>query len=144
MYHYNNIYVYMLRTRITNINTLYFKRARLPRRLSTIDRSSSFCNRCSAKISRTTVLLYCKLSGPKEFDEFTSEEKRDSVISVAVSEKVVDNETLRNVFGIDMSRASTLLKQLVGDGTLCQIGPGGRWSKYVLSVELNRRLNDES
>ena len=84
------------------------------------------------------------LSGPKEFDEFTSEEKRDSVISVAVSEKVVDNETLRNVFGIDMSRASTLLTQLVGDGTLCQIGPGGRWSKYVLSVELNRRLNDES
>ena len=54
----------MLWTHIININTVYFKRAMLPRHLSTIDRSRSFCNRCSAKISRTTALLQLQALKP--------------------------------------------------------------------------------
>ena len=57
----------MLWTHIIDINTVYFKRARLPRRLSTIDGSRSFCNRCAAKISRIAPYYNCKLSGPNEF-----------------------------------------------------------------------------
>ncbi len=111
-----------------------------------IDRLLSISRRYSLPSPRFRNLggsFSVTLSGPKNFEEFTLQEKRDSVIAIAVTEKMLDNECIREIFRIDMSKASTLLKQLTNEGTLQQIGSGGRWSKYALSQELDRRLNDE-
>ncbi len=79
------------------------------------------------------------LSAPKEYEDYTPEEKRLTVLVLLILEQEIDNEGLRNAFGVDSGKASTLLKLLVEEGMLRRIGPP-KFARYRLSEELHRKV----
>ncbi len=80
------------------------------------------------------------LSAPKAYEEYSPEEKKLSVLILLVLETTVDNESIRNAFGIDLTKASTLLKSLVEDGLLVRVGNSTRYAKYTLSSEWKLKI----
>ena len=80
------------------------------------------------------------LSGPKNFDEFSPEEKRLSVLVMLILEDTVDNEGVRNAFDIDTLRASTLIKALVEDGVIRSTTRSRKYARYQLSEEYRQRV----
>jgi predicted HTH transcriptional regulator len=80
------------------------------------------------------------LSGPKNFDAFTPEEKRLSVQVMLILEDTVDNEGVRNAFDIDTLRASTLIKSLVEDGVIRSTTKSRKFARYQLTQEYRQRI----
>lgn len=80
------------------------------------------------------------LSAPKEYEQYTPEEKRLTVLVLLILEQEIDNESLRNVFNIDSSKASTLLKLLAEDGVIRRTGPSMKFARYRLTEEYHNRV----
>ena len=80
------------------------------------------------------------LSAPKAFEEFTPEEKRLMVIILAIMQEKIDNESVRNCFGISSEKASTLIKALITDKVL-QLGSRSRkYAKYILTESYREKI----
>jgi ATP-dependent DNA helicase RecG len=79
------------------------------------------------------------LSAPKAYENYLPEEKKLTVLILLIIENTIDNESIRNSFGIDLIKASTLLKSLVEDGLIVKTGIG-RYAKYILSPEWKRKI----
>jgi DNA-binding MarR family transcriptional regulator len=63
-----------------------------------------------------------------------------TVLLLLLMEGNVDNKSLRNAFGIDLSKASTLLKSLVEDNFIDRIGKSAKFAKYALSQEWKKKI----
>ena len=73
------------------------------------------------------------LSAPKAYEEYSPVEKRLTVFILLLLEQEIGNESLRNVFGIDVTKASTLLKELVKDGVIYRTTKSMRFATYRLT-----------
>ncbi len=73
------------------------------------------------------------LSAPKAYEEYTPFEKRLTVFILLLLEQEVENESLRNVFGIDVTKASTLLKELVKEEIIYRTTKSMRFASYRLT-----------
>lgn len=82
------------------------------------------------------------LSAPKEYEDYTSDEKRLTVLVLLILEQELDNESLRNVFSIDAGKASTLLKLLVEEGMIRRTTQSMKFAKYKLSEDFRRKVWD--
>lgn len=80
------------------------------------------------------------LSAPKAYAEFTPEEKRLMVIILAIMQDNVDNESIRNCFGISSEKASTLIKSLIADKTLQVSSRSRKYAKYTLTELYRERI----
>ena len=80
------------------------------------------------------------LSAPKDYEDYTSLEKRLTVIVLLLHENEIGNESLRNVFSIDVGKASTLLKLLVEGGIVRRTTPSMKFAKYKLTEEFHQKL----
>ncbi len=70
------------------------------------------------------------LSAPKSYEEFSPEEKRLTAIILLIMENQLDNERIRNAFGINQSQASTLLKSLAEEGIIRTVSKSRKFAKY--------------
>lgn len=75
------------------------------------------------------------LSAPKAYEEYTPEEKKMTVIILLLLEQEIDNESLRNAFGVDATKASTLLKELVGEGIILRKTKSMKFARYRFTDE---------
>lgn len=73
------------------------------------------------------------LSAPKTFEEFTPEEKRLMVIILAIMHEKIDNESVRNCFGISSEKAGTLIKSMLSSKILQINSQSRKYAKYVLT-----------
>ena len=73
------------------------------------------------------------LSAPKAFEEFNPEEKRMMVIILAIMQEKIDNESVRNCFGISSEKASTLIKSMIADNVLQLSSRSRKFAKYTLT-----------
>ena len=80
------------------------------------------------------------LSAPKAYEEYSPEEKKLTVLILLIMESTIDNESVRNAFGIDLNKASTLLKSLVEDELLVRVGNSTRYTKYMLSLKWKQKI----
>lgn len=80
------------------------------------------------------------LSAPKEFEEFTPEEKRFMVIILAIMHDQVDNQSIRNCFGISSEKASTLIKAMVTDNILQASSFSRKYAKYILTGQYKEKF----
>lgn len=80
------------------------------------------------------------LSAPKEFEEFTPEEKRLMIIILAAIQGKIENESVRNCFGITSEKASTLIKAMVADKVLQSSSPSRKFAKYILTETYHEKI----
>jgi ATP-dependent DNA helicase RecG len=80
------------------------------------------------------------LSGPKRYDDFTPEEKRLTVLILLIMEKAIDNESLRNAFEIDASRATTLIKALVDENVVEPTTKSRKYAQYKLTEQYHDKI----
>lgn len=80
------------------------------------------------------------LSAPKAFEEFTPVEKRSMVIILAIMQEKIDNESVRNCFGISSEKASTLIKSLITDKVLQVSSRSRKYAKYVLTESYREKI----
>lgn len=80
------------------------------------------------------------LSAPKEFEEFTPGEKRLMVIILAIMHEAIDNESVRNCFGVSSEKASTLIKSLVADKVIEPNSQSRRFAKYILTKHYHEKI----
>lgn len=80
------------------------------------------------------------LSAPKAFEEFTPEEKRLMVIILAIMQEKIDNESVRNCFGISSEKASTLIKSLITDKVLQLNTQSRKYAKYILTDSYREKI----
>lgn len=80
------------------------------------------------------------LSAPKAYEEYSPEEKKLTILILLIMESTLDNESVRNAFGIDLNKASTLLKSLVEDNFIEKVGKSSRYAKYTLSQEWKQKI----
>ena len=87
------------------------------------------------RISFTAIL-----SGPKQFDDFTPQEKRLTVLIVLIIESAIDNESLRNAFNISSEKAGTLIKAMVEDKIIQPTTKSRKYAKYVLTENYREKI----
>lgn len=80
------------------------------------------------------------MSAPKSYEDYTPEEKRLTVLVLLILEQEIDNESLRNVFSIDITKASTLLKLLTTEGVIKRTTSSMKFARYRLTDEYHRRV----
>ncbi len=80
------------------------------------------------------------LSAPKAFEEFTPEEKRLMIIILAIMQEKIDNESIRNCFGISSEKASTLIKSLLTDKILQVSSRSRKYAKYILTETYREKI----
>lgn len=80
------------------------------------------------------------LSAPKAFEEFTSEEKHLMVIILLIMQETVDNESVRNCFGISSEKSGTLLKAMVAEHTIMPSSRSRKYAKYVLTENYREKI----
>ncbi|MGE3320302.1 MAG: ATP-binding protein [Candidatus Berkiella sp.] len=80
------------------------------------------------------------LSAPKSYEEFSAEEKRLMIIILAIMQETVDNESVRNCFGISRDKASTLIKAMVADKILQPNGQSKKFAKYVFTKSYREKI----
>ena len=80
------------------------------------------------------------LSAPKAYEEYSPEEKKLTVLILLLMESEIDNGSIRNAFGIDLNKASTLLKSLVEDDFIVRVGNSTRYAKYMLSLQMKQKI----
>ena len=87
------------------------------------------------KISADQKSFKIVLSAPKDYESYSPAEKRLTVMILLLLEQEIDNESIRNAFGIDSGKASTLLKDLVQEGVVVRTTKSMKYAKYKLSRE---------
>ena len=80
------------------------------------------------------------LSAPKEFENFTVEEKRLMVIILLIMQDQVDNERVRNCFSISSEKASTLIKAMVVEKILQPSGLSRKYAKYIFTEQYREKI----
>lgn len=75
------------------------------------------------------------LSAPKSYDAFTVQEKKQMIIILAIMQGSLDNESVRNCFGISIGQASTLIKAMMADNVLYSTSLSRKYAKYVLTQQ---------
>ena len=73
------------------------------------------------------------LFGPKPYEELPPDQKRMSIISLLVIEKIVDNDLIRNYFNITAAQAGTIIKAMVEDGVIEATSQSRKFAKYRLT-----------
>lgn len=79
------------------------------------------------------------LSAPKSYDDFSPDEKRLMVMILLLMNNSIDNESLRNCFGITSDKAGTLLKSMVEDKIIKNTSVSRKYAKY----EFTKRYRDK-
>jgi ATP-dependent DNA helicase RecG len=82
------------------------------------------------------------LSAPKQYEEFTPEEKRLMIIILVIMNNTVDNESVRNVLGISREKASTLIKTMVADKVLQSNNVSRKYAKYILTDQYQEKISE--
>lgn len=80
------------------------------------------------------------LSAPKSYEEFTSNEKRLMVIILTIMNETIENESVRNCFGISSEKASTLIKSMVFEKIIEPSGPSRKYAKYVFTEKYREKI----
>lgn len=80
------------------------------------------------------------LSAPKNYEEFNPDEKRLMIYILAIMHDTLDNESIRNAFGISSEKASTLIKTMVADKVLQASGPSRKYAKYILTEQYREKI----
>lgn len=80
------------------------------------------------------------LPAPKAFEEFTPEEKRLMIIIMAIMQEKIDNESIRNCFGISSEKASTLIKAMITDKVLQLSSRSRKYAKYILTEAYREKI----
>jgi len=80
------------------------------------------------------------LSAPKIFEEFTPEEKRLMIIILCIMHETIDNESVRNCFGISREKAGTLIKSMVASKVLEANAISRKYAKYVLTEQYREKF----
>ncbi len=80
------------------------------------------------------------LSAPKQFEEFTPEEKRLMVVVMITMNETIGNESVRKCFDISSEKAGTLLKAMVAEGVLQTNTKSRKYAKYVLTEEYREKI----
>lgn len=73
------------------------------------------------------------LSAPKAYEEFTAEEKRLMIVILVIMQEAIDNESVRNCFGISSGKAGTLIKAMVVEKILQPGSPSRKYAKYIFT-----------
>ncbi len=80
------------------------------------------------------------LSAPKSFEEFSPEEKKLMIIIMVIMHEHIDNQNVRNGFGISSEKASTLIKALVADKVIQPAGSSRKYAKYELTQQYREKI----
>lgn len=80
------------------------------------------------------------LSAPKSYVEFTPEEKRWMITVLAIMEESIDNQSIRNCFGINSEKASTLIQAMINDNILEANSRSRKYAKYVLTESYREKV----
>lgn len=80
------------------------------------------------------------LSAPKKYEEYSAEEKRLTLIILAVLKENVDNESVRGCLGISAEKASTLIKAMVEENVFEAISASRKYAKYALTKKYRERI----
>lgn len=80
------------------------------------------------------------LSAPKVYEDFTPEEKRLMVIVLAIMQETLDNESVRNCFGVSGEKASTLIKSMVAEKVLQPSSTSRKYAKYILTENYREKI----
>jgi predicted HTH transcriptional regulator len=80
------------------------------------------------------------LSAPKSYEDFTPEEKRLMVIVLAIMQETLDNESVRNCFGVSGEKASTLIKSMVAERVLRPSSGSRKYAKYILTENYREKI----
>ncbi len=80
------------------------------------------------------------LSAPKAYEAFSPQEKKLMVVILLIMEHEVDNESIRNCFGIAREKASTLIKLLLAENVLTAKGASRKFAKYGLSENYQEKI----
>lgn len=80
------------------------------------------------------------LAAPKIFESFTPEEKKLMIIILAIMHEVIDNESVRNCFGISSEKASTLIKTMLSDKILQPQSQSRKYANYVLTEKYREKI----
>lgn len=80
------------------------------------------------------------LSAPKAYEEFTAEEKRLMIIILVIMQEAVDNESVRNCFGISSEKAGTLIKAMVVENILQPSGQSRKYAKYIFTEQYREKV----
>ncbi len=80
------------------------------------------------------------LSAPKSYEDFSAEEKRLMVIILLLMHDQIDNESVRNCFGISSEKSGTLLKSMVSEKILKASSKSRRHAKYIFTERLHEKI----
>lgn len=80
------------------------------------------------------------LSAPKPYEAFTAQEKRLMIIILVIMQETLDNEHVRNCFGISIGQASTLIKAMMADKVLQPTSPSRKYAKYTLTPQYREKI----
>lgn len=80
------------------------------------------------------------LSAPKAYEEFTAEEKRLMIIILAIMHETIDNESVRNCFGISSEKAGTLIKAMVAEKILQTSVSSRKYAKYIFTERYREKI----
>ena len=62
------------------------------------------------------------------------------IIILAIMYETIDNEKVRNCFGISRDKASTLIKAMVAEQIIQISGPSKKYAKYVLTKMYRQKI----
>ncbi len=80
------------------------------------------------------------LSGPKAYEEYSPMQKRLTVLVLLILEQEIDNVSVRTIFGIDMGKASNLLKELVEEKMIHRKNKSMKFAKYSLTEDYRQKI----
>ena len=80
------------------------------------------------------------LSAPKAYEEFTAEEKRLMIIILIIMQEAIDNESVRNCFGISSEKAGTLIKAMVVEKILQPSSQSRKYAKYIFTEHYREKI----
>jgi ATP-dependent DNA helicase RecG len=80
------------------------------------------------------------LSAPKDFEDFSPEEKKLMIIIMSIMNDYIDNQNIRSIFGISSEKASTLIKSLVADNVLQTSSQSRKFAKYSLTENYKEKI----
>jgi len=80
------------------------------------------------------------LSAPKTFEAFTPEEKRLMIIILAIMQDNIDNESVRNCFGVSREKATTLIQAMTSGHILEKSSTSRKYAKYILTAAYRERI----
>jgi predicted HTH transcriptional regulator len=80
------------------------------------------------------------LCSPKEFEQFTPNEKKFMVMILAVMHSQIDNEIIRDALGTNSEKAGTLIKAMVADKILQPSSSSRKYAKYTLTEQYREKF----